>query len=250
MHHFHNSYIKLVLYYVRVSKLKVIVMSIIQRVLFEIFRAPLALMWYLMGWRLSIDELEDDKVILTGSPHTSNWDYMHFLLAAITLRRKIYVTIKSELFFFPLGPILKALGGIPIDRHSSHNFVEQLSERLNEADRMVLLFTPDGTRSYRPYWKTGFYWVAQETGIPVTLAIPDYRKKFVYMDYKFHPTGDIEEDFIKVRELQETYGYGLYHEKTNPVITRKAYEEELMDVETDISAIENIDSVAETELTA
>ena len=226
------------------SELKVIVMNMIQRVLFEIFRAPLALFWYLRGWRLSIDKLEDDKVILTGSPHTSNWDYMNFLLAAITLRRKIFVTIKSELFFFPLGPILKALGGIPIDRHSSQNFVEQLSDRLREADRMVLLFTPDGTRSYRPYWKTGFYWVSKETGIPVTLAIPHYKNKLVYMDYKFHPTGDIEEDFIKIRELQEQYGYGLYHEKTNPVITRKSYEEEVMDVETDLSALERMDNKA------
>lgn len=232
------------------SKLKVIVMNIIQRVLFEIFRAPLALFWYLRGWRLSIDKLEDDKVILTGSPHTSNWDYMNFLLAAITLRRKIFVTIKSELFFFPLGFILKALGGIPIDRHSSQNFVEQLTDRLNEADRMVLLFTPDGTRSFRPYWKTGFYWVSKATGIPVTLAIPDYQKKFVYMDYKFHPTGDIEEDFVKIREMQETYGYGLYPEKTNPVITRSAYEEQVMDAETDLSAIEKMDIAANTELSA
>ncbi len=222
-----------------------------KRILIEILRFPLAIMWRLMGWRINVDAIEDDKVVLTGSPHTSNWDYMNFLLAAITLRRKIYVTIKSELFFFPLGFILKALGGIPVDRHNSHNLVEQLAERLKNADRMVLLFTPDGTRSYRPYWKTGFYWVAKEAGVPIILGIPDYEKKFVRLDYKFIPSGDIEADFVKIREQQEKYGIGLYHEKTNPVITRAAYEAEVMDIETDISALEqNIEAEEKKELTA
>lgn len=221
------------------------------RILSEILRFPLVMLWRLRGWRINIDAIEDDKVVLTGSPHTSNWDYMNFLMAAITLRRKIYVTIKSELFFFPLGFILKALGGIPIDRHNSHNFVEKLAERLKNADRMILLFTPDGTRSYRPHWKTGFYWVAKEAGVPIILGIPDYPKKFVRLDYRFMPSGDVEADFVKIREQQEKYGVGLYDEKTNPVITRQAYEAKLMETETDVSALEtNIEIPAEKELTA
>jgi len=206
----------------------------------EIVRFPLAMIWRLMGWRINRKMIEDDKVVLTGAPHTSNWDYMHFLFAAITLRRKIYVTIKKELFFFPLGFILKALGGIPVDRHNSSNLVDDLAERIKNSKRIVLLFTPDGTRSYQPYWKTGFYWVAKKAGVPIMLGIPDYKKKFVHLDYKFMPSGDIEADFEVIREYQEKYGVGLYDEKSNPVITRKAYEEQLMDVETDISALERL----------
>lgn len=210
------------------------------RIVMEIVRVPMVIVWWLMGWHLNRKMLEEDKIVLTGAPHTTNWDYMHFLFSAITLRRKIYVTVKKELFFFPLGFILKALGGIPVDRHNSSNLVQDLAERLKESKRMVLLFTPDGTRSYKPYWKTGFYWVAKQANVPIILGICDYEKKIVYLDYELIPSGDVEADFEKIREQQDKYGVALYPEKANPVITRKAYEAQLMDVETDISALERL----------
>ena len=211
-------------------------MTFIGRILFEIFRFPLVFLWKLAGWRLTQDAIEDDKIVLTGAPHTSNWDYLHFLMAALTLRRKIYVTIKQELFFPPLGWILKALGGIPVDRHNSQNLVDELAQRIRESERMVLLFTPDGSRSYRPYWKSGFYWTALEAGVPIMLGIPDFRTKLINLDTKFVPSGNIEEDFVMIRDQQEKHGYGLYNEKANPVITRDAYEAQIIEEETDISA--------------
>lgn len=211
-------------------------MNFVKRILFEIFRFPLVSLWKLAGWRITRDEIEDDKVVLTGAPHTSNWDYLHFLMSALTLRRKIYVTVKKELFFPPLGWLLKALGGIPVDRHNSQNLVDELAQRLRESERMVLLFTPDGSRSYRPYWKSGFYWTALEAGVPIILGIPDFRTKLINLDTKFMPSGDIEADFAMIREQQEKHGYGLYNEKANPVITREAYEAQIIEEETDISA--------------
>lgn len=217
-------------------------MNFIGKILYEIFRFPPVFLWRLAGWRLTRDSIEDDKIILTGSPHTSNWDYMHFLLAALTLRRKIYVTIKSELFFPPLGWILKALGGIPVDRHSSHNLVDQLADMLSEKDRIILMFTPDGTRSYRPHWKSGFYWTGYEAGLPIMLGIANYKTKVVNLDTKFMASGDLEADMVMIREQQEKYGYGLYDEQTNPVITREAYEAQLIEDETDISALQDNDN--------
>ncbi|MGJ3238130.1 MAG: 1-acyl-sn-glycerol-3-phosphate acyltransferase [Anaerolineae bacterium] len=223
----------------------------LKRIIAEVIRFPVTIIWHLMGWRITRESLDIDKVVLTGAPHTSNWDYMHYLFAAIVLRRKIYVTIKSELFFPPLGWILRALGGIPIDRHSSNNLVEQLVERLNAQDRMLLLFTPDGTRSYQPYWKTGFYWVAKEAGVPILLGIPDYKQKIAYLDYVLIPSGDIEADFAKIREQQEKYGVALYPEKANPVITRQAYEASLMASEESITADGLTDAIIqETEFSA
>lgn len=217
-------------------------MNFIGKILYEIFRFPFVFCWKLAGWRLTRDSIEDDKIILTGSPHTSNWDYMHFLLAALTLRRKIYVTIKSELFFPPLGWILKALGGIPVDRHNSNNLVDQLADMIREKDRILLLFTPDGTRSYRPHWKSGFYWTAYEAGVPIMLGIANYKTKVVNLDTKFMASGNLETDMVMIREQQEKHGYGLYHEKTNPVITREAYEAQLIENETDISALQDDDT--------
>lgn len=201
-------------------------MKTIKKILFEIFRWPFATLFWLMGWRINRETIEDDKIILTGAPHTSNWDYPIFLLAAITLRRKIYVTVKQEAFKFPpFAWFVRAVGGIPIDRTSSHNVVDQMVDRLNEADKMVLLFTPEGTRSYRPYWKTGFYWTAHKAGVPIMLGIPDYKKKMVYLHVRFMPSGDIEKDFEMIREAQEKYGVGLYPEKANPVVLRPKEDE-------------------------
>jgi 1-acyl-sn-glycerol-3-phosphate acyltransferase len=196
-------------------------MKLIKKILFEIFRWPFVTLFWLSGWRINRETIEDDKIILTGSPHTSNWDYPVFLLAALTLRRKIYVTVKKELMAFPpAGWFIRFVGGIPIDRSSSHNLVDQMVERLNEADKMVLLFTPDGTRSYRPNWKTGFYWTAYKAGLPIMLGIPNYPEKKIYLHDPFIPSGDIEKDFEMIREVQEKYGVGLYPENTNPVVLR------------------------------
>lgn len=196
-------------------------MESIQKFLFEIFiRWPLVSLFYVLGWRINRETIEDDRVVITGAPHTSNWDYLVFLWAAAYLRRKIYVTIKKELFFPPLGWFFRLVGGIPVDRSSSHNLVEQMVERLSEHKRILLLFTPDGTRSYRPYWKTGFYWTALEAGVPILLGIPHYKEKRIYVHVQFMPSGDIEKDMAIIREAQETYGYGLYPENANPVVLR------------------------------
>lgn len=196
-------------------------METVKKILFEIIRWPYVTFFKLLGWSINRETIEDDKIILTGSPHTSNWDYPVFLFAALYMRRKIYVTVKQELTQIPLlGWFIKAFGGIPIDRARSHNLVDQMVERLNERERMVLLFTPDGTRSYRPYWKTGFYWTAVEAGLPIMLGIPNYKEKKIYLHVRIMPSGDIEKDMEIIREAQEKYGLGLYPENTNPVVLR------------------------------
>jgi 1-acyl-sn-glycerol-3-phosphate acyltransferase len=197
-------------------------MENLKKFLFEIIiRWPVVTFFHLLGWRINRETIEEDKLVLTGAPHTSNWDYPVFLWAAIYLRRKIYVTVKKELFNFPpLGWFVGFVGGIPIDRSSSHNLVDQMAERINEHERILLLFTPDGTRSYRPYWKTGFYWTALKAGVPILLGIPNYKEKCVYVHVQFTPSGDIEKDMVMIREAQEKYGHGLYPENANPVVLR------------------------------
>ena len=200
-------------------------LKLIERIFFEIFRWPIVTLFRLSGWRINRETILEDKIVLTGAPHTSNWDYLVFLLAALTLRRKIYVTVKKELFFFPIGWFIRLVGGIPIDRFKSQNLVDQMVEMLNSHEKMILLFTPDGTRSYRPYWKTGFYWTAYKAGLPILLGIPDYPKKLIYLHVQITPSGNIEKDFEIIREAQDKYGVALYPEKANPVVLRPKEEE-------------------------
>ena len=195
-------------------------MELLKRILLEIFRWPIITIWKLTGWRVSQEKVDYDRLVITGAPHTSNWDYFMFLLAILHLRRRPFVTVKHTLFFPPVGTFLRIFGGMPIDRSQSHNLVQQMCDLLNSREKIWMVFSPDGTRSYRPHWKTGFYWTAVETGLPIMCAAINWKTKTITLDLIFEPTGDIEADMAMIREYQKKYGAGLYPEQENPVVVR------------------------------
>lgn len=209
-------------------------MEFVKTVLFEIFRFPIMSLWYLTGWRVTQDKIDEPRLVIAAGPHTSNWDYLMFLLAILHLRRRSFVTIKHTLFFPPIGFILRLLGGMPINRDHSHNFVGQMTDLLDSREEIWMVFSPDGTRSYRPHWKTGFYWVAKEANVPIVCAAIDYKKKTITMDLKIQPSGDIEADMVTIREYFGTHGLALYPENANPVVLRskEPKDDEVSSVET------------------
>lgn len=194
--------------------------------LFELLIAPvrwlyLLLWWRWRGWKISRDVPKIDRFVVTGAPHTSNWDYAHFLAGVASAERRPYVTIKKELFFPPLGWFLRALGGIPIDRGSGAGVVEKLTEQLKTYKRLILVFTPEGTRSYRDHWKTGFYYVAQAADVPIVMACLNYEEKILHISDPFYPTGDIEADLEVFSAFYTEHGHALYPEKVNDIRVRQ-----------------------------
>lgn len=208
-------------------------MEFLKGILLEIFRWPIVNLWYLAGWRVSQEKIDEPRLVIAAGPHTSNWDYPMFLLAILHLRRRSFVTIKHTLFFPPIGFILRLLGGMPINRNKSHNFVGQMSDLLNSREEIWMVFSPDGTRKYRPHWKSGFYWVAVEANVPIVCAAIDYKKKIITMDLLLKPSGDIEADIVIIREYFEKHGLGLYPDNMNPVVLRpkESKEDEASSVE-------------------
>lgn len=77
--------------------------------------------------------------------------------------------------------------------------VTKLAEYIRQQDELHIGITPEGTRSYSPTWKSGFYRIALEAGIPIELAVIDYRNKCVGIFEVFHPTGDMERDVAYIR---------------------------------------------------
>jgi 1-acyl-sn-glycerol-3-phosphate acyltransferase len=195
-------------------------MQLIQNILLEIIRLPMVLLWRLSGWKISQPLPPDDKLVLTGAPHTTNWDYYRFLTAIAYLHRRPYVTIKKELFFPPLGWLLRALGGVAIDRKNPKDIAHQIAEKVKHTDRILMVFTPEGTRSYTDHWKAGFYHVAMEADVRILCIALNYKEKTIYFDLVFKPTGDIEADFERIREYQETYGDGKFPENVSKVALR------------------------------
>ncbi|WP_018357968.1 1-acyl-sn-glycerol-3-phosphate acyltransferase [Porphyromonas levii] len=134
-----------------------------------------------LGWKPITTTHFEPRSVVCVAPHTSNLDFLIGYLYYKSLGTGITprFLIKKEWFFFPFNLIFKALGGLPVDRKSGASSVEQAIEMLRKADQLHIAITPEGTRKARERWKTGFYRIAMEAGIPVQLAKIDYSKKEV-----------------------------------------------------------------------
>jgi 1-acyl-sn-glycerol-3-phosphate acyltransferase len=154
----------------------------------------------LWGWKIEADPFPGDKFVLIGAPHTSNVDFLYMIATAFSLRLKLFFIGKHTLFWPPLGWILTALGGIPVDRRASHGVVDQVAERIRGAEKFILVVAPSGTRGHSEYWKSGFYWIASKAQVPIVLGALDYDRKLVRLGNAFEPSGDIHTDMESIRE--------------------------------------------------
>lgn len=153
----------------------------------------------LMGWKVVGEPYIVDKCIIVVAPHTSMMDFVVGRLFFNTLPVKVHFVIKKEMFFFPLGPILKSLGAIPVDRGGANNMVDQLADKFKAAKKMYLVITPEGTRKKVNRWKRGFYFIAQKAEVPIFTGILDYKKKEINVGERFVLTGDVDADMKAIR---------------------------------------------------
>ena len=145
------------------------------------------------------------KSVLMMAPHTSMMDFVIGLSAMKYYDLHAKTIIKQEFFFFPLGWLLRKLGGIPVNRKRVRNFVSFAANTIKEHDRITLIICPEGTRKRTDKWKRGFYQIAMEAGVPISLGYIDYNTRTCGIMSIFHPTGDYEKDF---KEIEAQY-YGL-----------------------------------------
>jgi len=153
----------------------------------------------LMGWELKENSVPNlKKAVILMAPHTSNMDFIIGRLAFNVLNIQAGFLIKRELFFFPLGPLLKKMGGIPVERNRKSRLVDQLAYQFHKSDELMLIVTPEGTRAYTKRWKKGFYYIAQRAEVPIVLGYLDYARKVGGMGKVVYPSGDIDRDFVEI----------------------------------------------------
>lgn len=155
----------------------------------------------LFGWRAEGSLADLPKCVLIVAPHTSNWDFLVMLALAVALRIKATWMGKHTLFRPPFGWLMRRLGGLPIDRGTRHNVVEQAVESFRARDRLVLAILPEGTRKRTPYWKSGFYHIAMGAKVPIALAYADYRRKVGGIGRVIVPSGDVDADMALIRDF-------------------------------------------------
>jgi len=149
----------------------------------------------LIGWKIvGAIPADDKKFIVTMAPHTSNWDFLLGWLGYCSLGLKSRYLVKKEAFFFPLGPIIRWMGALPVDRSRSTNVVLQVGDLFKHKDNLIITLTPEGTRSLNKNWKRGFYYIAQHAKVPILLGFLNYENKTGGFGPLIHISGDFDKD--------------------------------------------------------
>ncbi len=160
----------------------------------------------LAGWRLLFNGLPARQGVLIVYPHTSNWDFPVAMLAKWAVGLQVTFWGKDTLFKLPLfGRWLRWLGGVPVDRSSASGIVGQMASALTAArengDFMWLALSPEGTRKYSAAWRSGFYHVAQQAGVPLALVYLDYREREIGVQHFLRLTGDVPTDMAAIASV-------------------------------------------------
>ena len=161
----------------------------------------------IMGWTIHPNlPPEIKKCVLVMAPHTSNWDFFIGNMGFWGVYKiDVKFLIKKSLFIPPLSWILKWMGGIPVDRKQKNNLTERLKQLYDQSDELTLVVTPEGTRSYNPDWKKGFYYIAKAANVPIVLGYMDYPTKTAEIFHVFKTTDDVEADIKAIQELYKPY---------------------------------------------
>lgn len=152
------------------------------------------------GWRIQGPIPDLAKAVLVVAPHSSNWDGFWGMAAKISLGLQVRVLGKAQLFWWPLGPLLRKLGAIPVDRSSPQGTIEQAVAIIRDFDRIWFTLTPEGTRKPVKTWKTGFWKIARQAQVPIVLAYLHYPEKVIGISHVFHTSDDPLRDIAEIRE--------------------------------------------------
>jgi len=157
----------------------------------------------LAGWRCAGSLPDLPRMVVIAAPHTSNWDFIVGVGCMFSAGFRVSFLGKDSLFRGVLGPIMRWLGGHPVNRASPRGVVDQTVERIRAADRFILALAPEGTRKRVTEWKTGFWRVAKAADLPIVLGYFDYGKKEVGFGPVVWP-GDLEKDLDDIQAFYRT----------------------------------------------
>jgi 1-acyl-sn-glycerol-3-phosphate acyltransferase len=181
----------------------------------------------LFGWNLEKKIPEDNKILIIGAPHTSNWDFPLTLLAMSALGLRFSWIGKHTLFRGPIGMLYRKIGGIPVNRKASSGFIHQIVQSFATRDVLRLAIAPEGTRSKEDHWKAGFYRIAVQADIKICLGFIDYTTKTIGLGPTLMPSKNIVADFELIKEFYKEKAGKHPHKKS----TIRLREKEILHLE-------------------
>lgn len=162
-------------------------------------RAVARVFWTFSRWTLRSEPAPRHPTVLVGAPHTSNWDFVLMLAIAWRLGIPIRWLGKDSLFRGWRGPVMRRLGGIPVDRADAGRVVAEVVARARAGEVFGLVVTPDGTRGPHTHWKSGFYRIARDADMTVTLGYVDRTTMTTGLGPTLELTGDVAADMERIR---------------------------------------------------
>ena len=153
----------------------------------------------LVGWRVVGSLPNEPRFVLIVAPHTSNWDFGLCIMAMFAIGLRLHWLGKHTIFFWPATPILRWLGGEPIDRGAALGTVDTAIERFGREQQWVLGLSPEGTRRKTDAWKSGFYRIAVGAGVPILPVAVDYRRRAVVLGTLTWPSADLDTGVAALR---------------------------------------------------
>ena len=168
------------------------------------------------GWRLVGGAPEVPHCVIVFAPHTSSWDFPLLLGVRAAFERPVAYLAKDTLFRFPLGPVMRWTGAIPVNREERHDLVQTLTRAFQSRRELWLAMSPEGTRDYTDHWKSGFYHVARAANVPVLLAFIDAGRRECGLGPLLELSGDADHDMAQVRAFYQTKR-GILPERTSRI---------------------------------
>ncbi len=162
----------------------------------------------LAGWRVTGNLPDREKLLVIAAPHTSNWDWVIALLALWAMGLRMNYLIKDTALWWPASILIRGTGGIPVNRAEPAGIADSLAQRIRDADRIIMVITPEGTRSRVEQWKTGFLRIAAVSNLPVVQVSWDYPSRTAHLGPEAHLTGDTATDIAAIRQYYRQFTGG------------------------------------------
>ncbi len=159
----------------------------------------------LAGWQVTGGLPDREKVLVIAAPHTSNWDWLVAILGLWAMGLRMNYLIKDTALWWPASVFIRATGGIPVNRAEPAGIAESVAKRILEADRIIMVITPEGTRSRVEQWKTGFLRIAAVSSLPVVQVSWDYPSRTIHLGPEAQLTGDTEADIAAIRQYYRQF---------------------------------------------
>jgi 1-acyl-sn-glycerol-3-phosphate acyltransferase len=169
----------------------------------------------LLGWRIEGEVPSDPKFVAIASPHTSYWDFPHMIAFGFASGQYISFLMKASMFKGPAGILFRKMGGVPVDRSAAFGMVDSVVKAFDEAEELIVVIAPEGSRSKREHWKSGFYHIAMKAQVPIACGFMDYEKKVVGYGPLLIPSGDEVGDASMLADFYDDKK-GRYPEQTTP----------------------------------